>query len=292
MPEHLGRFAPSPTGPLHAGSLVAAVGSFLCARKNAGQWLLRIEDLDPPREAPGAADSILQCLEAHGLLWDGEVVYQSQRHDAYLETVNQLMNEGKAYCCQCSRKQIAATGLQSDFGPVYPGTCRAKQLVEGAVRIRTHNRPIGFDDHREGHYEQKLESQFGDFVIQRRDGLFAYQLAVVLDDARENITHVVRGTDLLDNTPRQIHLQQILELNTPEYLHLPLVRNEGGQKLSKQNLATPLDNASASENLIEALRFLGFRTARLDKRMTTTTVLDWATSEADWGHSAIHAYAD
>lgn len=289
--SHIGRFAPSPTGPLHAGSLVAALGSYLCARKNEGSWLVRIEDLDPPREQPGASDIILRSLEAHSLFWDDEVVFQSQQHQRYQEAIDHLLDSGVAYYCECSRKEIFAAAKPGNYGPIYPGTCRDNGLPHGAVRLRTDNHTIGFTDARIGIYQQQLESELGDFVIQRRDTLFAYQLAVVLDDAREKITDIVRGIDLLDNTPRQIYLQQVLGLPTPSYLHLPLVRNEQGQKLSKQNLAPQLDNSHAGPNLIQALTFLGFNTSELAQRSTTFEILEWALAEADWSETSIAAYA-
>ncbi|CAG0907840.1 unnamed protein product, partial [Cyprideis torosa] len=219
---HRGRFAPSPTGPLHQGSLVAAVGSYLCAHKQGGSWLVRIEDLDPPREDPLAADTILRTLEKHALYWDEAVLRQSDRQFVYQETVDTLLQGGLAYYCQCSRKQLQSTAIQGPMGPIYPGTCRNKNLSTGAVRLRTIHESIAFNDARIGHYTQRLATELGDFVIQRRDHWFAYQLAVVVDDAAQGITDIVRGEDLLDNTPRQIYLQHLLGLPTPQYLHLPL----------------------------------------------------------------------
>ncbi len=257
--SYIGRFAPTPSGPLHQGSLVAAVGSYLRAQQQHGQWLLRIEDLDPPREQPGAADAILRTLEAHGLYWDKSVIYQSQQHPQYAAACEQLKNLELAYLCTCSRKRIRETGHKGEYGAVYSGHCQAlKQTGRGTLRVRTHNKTIQFTDPRTGMFTQKIASEIGDFVIRRADGLYAYQLAVVVDDAQENITEVVRGEDLLDNTPRQIYLQQILGLSTPHYLHLPLVLNHQGQKLSKQNKALPVNNTTARENLILALEQLGY----------------------------------
>lgn len=259
---YVGRFAPSPTGPLHIGSLVAAVGSYLQAKKQQGKWLLRMEDLDPPREEPGAADKIFRSLEAHGLFWDDEVIFQSQRHDIYESIVYQLIEQDLAYHCYCTRKQLSEQARKDKFGLIYPGTCRDRDAAKSntgqySTRVKTHDQLIAFTDARTGIYSQKLESELGDFIIKRSDGLFAYQIAVVVDDARQKITEVVRGEDLLDNTPRQIHLQQLLDYPTPEYLHLPLVRNKNGQKLSKQTHAAALDDHLASYNLVTAIQFLG-----------------------------------
>ncbi|TVQ74312.1 MAG: tRNA glutamyl-Q(34) synthetase GluQRS, partial [Chromatiaceae bacterium] len=203
-PAYTGRFAPSPTGPLHFGSLVAAVISWLDARTHGGTWRVRMEDLDPPREEPGAADRILRTLDAHGLHWDGPVLYQSTRLTAYADAMQQLREQGRAYDCGCTRREIAALALQGLEGPVYPGTCR-EGLPAGksprALRVRTHDDPICFSDRAQGEVCQQLASQIGDFVIRRADGLTAYQLAVVVDDAFQGVTHVVRGIDLLASTP-------------------------------------------------------------------------------------------
>ena len=258
-PAYIGRFAPSPTGPLHFGSLVAAVGSFLEARTHNGRWLVRMEDLDPPREVPGAADSILRTLETYGLHWDGEVMYQSQRFPLYREALEHLQAAGYAYQCGCSRKEIAAVAATGTEGHVYPGTCR-NGLPEGkvarAVRLLTHNELICFEDAIQGAIAQRLETEIGDFVVLRADGLFAYQLAVVVDDADQGITHIVRGSDLLDSTTRQIYLQHLLGLPTPRYLHLPVATNAKGEKLSKQTLAQPVPNVRPVIHLMDAVAFL------------------------------------
>ncbi len=215
--EYRGRFAPSPTGPLHFGSLVAAVGSFLQAHQQQGRWLVRMEDLDPPREVPGAADEILRTLEHYGLNWDGEVIYQSQRSELYLDALERLTRQGLVYPCGCSRKEVMDKSLVGRFGPIYQGICRqglSKNKQPRALRVLTHDSPIVFTDQLQGSYEQCLEAEIGDFVVRRADKLFAYQLAVVIDDAEQGITEIVRGADLLDNTPRQIHLQQLLEIDT------------------------------------------------------------------------------
>jgi glutamyl-Q tRNA(Asp) synthetase len=256
----VGRFAPSPTGPLHFGSLVAAVASWLDARRHGGRWLLRMEDLDPPREVPGAADAILRSLEAFGLHWDGPVLYQSTRHEAYREALAKLRASGMTYDCGCTRREVGKRGRPGLDGPVYPGTCR-NGLPPGkrprAVRVRTGPGVIGFADRMQGSIRQDLAREVGDFIICRADGLYAYQLAVVVDDAHQGITHVVRGADLLDSTPRQILLQRLLGLSTPAYLHHPLVLTPGGEKLSKQTHAPPVDDSDPVPALLRALRFLG-----------------------------------
>jgi len=240
-----GRFAPSPTGALHFGSLVAALAGWLDAHALGGQWLLRIEDLDTPRNRPGTLDSILRTLEALGLQWDGQVRVQSRRTDAYRAALDALVAAGHAYPCACTRTEIAAAATRSGIeGPVYPGTCR-DGLPPGrsarAWRVRVDDRAIGFDDRIRGRREQHLGRDVGDFVVCRADGIFAYQLAVVVDDADQGITDVVRGADLLDSTPRQIWLQQRLGLPLPRYAHLPLALNARRQKLSKQTFAPAVD---------------------------------------------------
>jgi glutamyl-Q tRNA(Asp) synthetase len=263
MTTYRGRFAPSPTGPLHFGSLVAAVGSYLEARKHGGQWLVRMEDLDPPREMPGAADSILKTLEAYGFEWDGPVLYQSARHDAYEAALERLRRDSLLYPCSCTRKEIADSALRGIEGPVYPGTCRngPHGKPARAWRVRTGMSETAFDDALQGYQAQVLERDIGDFVLKRADGLYAYQLAVVVDDADQGVTHVVRGADLLDSTPRQIWLQHLLGLPTPAYTHLPIAANAAGEKLSKQTLANPLDLAQPTNALWQALAFLGQRPA-------------------------------
>ena len=254
-----GRFAPSPSGPLHFGSLVAALGSYLDARCNQGTWLVRIEDLDPPREKPGAADDILRTLEAFGFEWDGGIIYQSQRLAAYQEALRELKSQQIAYPCACTRREINEAGSAGLEGTRYPGTCRGGLSANRpalAVRVRTQDDPIRFSDLICGRIEQNLEKQIGDFLIRRSDGLFAYQLAVVIDDAFQDITRIVRGTDLLVSTPRQIYLQRLLALPTPAYAHLPLVLNSQGQKLSKQDGARPVLKENPLPALLAALEFL------------------------------------
>lgn len=260
--RYRGRFAPSPTGPLHFGSLVAALGSYLDARANGGDWLLRIEDVDQPRTVPGAADGILRTLEAFCFEWDGEVMLQSQRLDVYRAALGRLQVDGRAYPCACSRSEIAARSPPPavDGGLLYPGNCRSG-LVAGRVarawRLRVADCDIAFDDRVQGSVQQDLARAVGDFVLLRADGQYAYQLAVVVDDAAQGVNAVVRGVDLLDSTARQIWLQRSLELPTPSYAHLPLVTNAAGEKLSKQTRAAAVDPAGGSAVLAEALQFLG-----------------------------------
>ena len=260
--RYRGRFAPSPTGPLHFGSLVAAVGSYLDAKANGGEWLVRIEDIDTPRTVPGAAESILKTLEAFGFEWDGEVVFQSRRLDLYHAALVQLQLAGQVYPCSCSRSEVAALAVRHsvDGGLVYPGTCR-RGLKTGAAarawRLQVPNREFVFHDRVQGASGQNLERDVGDFVLLRADGQYAYQLAVVVDDADQGVNAVVRGVDLLDSTARQIWLQQCLGLRTPSYAHLPVVVNATGEKLSKQTKAAAVDVVAGVSPLVKALRFLG-----------------------------------
>lgn len=256
-----GRFAPSPTGPLHLGSLVAAMASYLDARAHHGQWLLRIEDVDQTRTVPGASDEFLRTLDALGFEWQGQVLQQSARHERYTEVIQQLLASGDAFDCACSRSDIAsmatATGAE---GPIYPGTCR-KGLTSDqsarSVRLRVPDRHIRLIDRIVGTIEQNLARELGDFVIRRADGYTAYQLAVVVDDADQSISHVVRGADLLMSTPRQSYLQQLLGLSSPIHAHVPLVRGPDGRKLSKQDLAHPVTAKEPLPPLMAALDFLG-----------------------------------
>lgn len=261
MHRYRGRFAPSPTGPLHFGSLLAAVGSYLQARSREGEWLLRIEDLDPPREMPGAIDLILHTLESYGFEWDGEVRYQSHRHAHYLAVLDELLNAGLAYRCDCSRREIGERAARLGLPPgVYSGHCRLRRVpatTPHAIRLLSQGDAVAFEDHVQGRIRQQVASEVGDFVLHRADGLFAYQLAVVVDDADQGITEVVRGSDLLDSTPRQILLQQRLGYAIPDYLHLPVALNADGQKLSKQTFAPALCNTDALKQLWLALDFLG-----------------------------------
>ena len=258
-----GRFAPSPTGPLHFGSLVAALGSYLDARAQGGEWLLRIEDVDAPRTVPGAEASILNTLEALGFTWDGPVVRQSERLDVYHGALVRLQAEGLVYPCACTRSEIAARTSEAsvDGGLLYPGTCRAglpAGVAARAWRLRVPDREFAFVDRVQGAHRQNLEREVGDFVLLRADGQYAYQLAVVVDDALQGVNAVVRGVDLLDSTPRQMWLQECLGVPTPTYAHLPVAVNAAGEKLSKQTRAPAVDPRQGSRVLAEVMRFLGF----------------------------------
>jgi glutamyl-Q tRNA(Asp) synthetase len=257
---YVGRFAPSPTGPLHFGSLVAALASWLDARAARGRWLVRIEDLDTPRVQPGAADDILRTLERFGLGWDGPVLYQSHRAAVYERALVTL--QAQTYWCGCTRREIAdsSLGVAADGAQIYPGTCRGG-LASGksprALRVRTTPERISWVDRVQGPQGQILEREIGDFVLLRADRQVAYQLAVVVDDAEQGVTDVVRGADLLDSTPRQIFLQRLLGHATPRYLHVPAAVNAAGEKLSKQTGAQPVDVDAKSALLRRALAFLG-----------------------------------
>jgi len=249
--SYRGRFAPSPTGHLHFGSLVAAVGSWLCARHAGGEWLLRVEDIDPPRELPGSAESILAALPAFGLVADAPALFQSQRQTAYDEAFEQLKAADLVFPCWCSRNDLAG-GLHLD------GQCLAQPMTgrTPAWRLRVPDIEVGFEDALQGPQRQNLRLAAGDFVIRRVEGYYAYQLACVVDDAYQGITQVVRGNDLLDSTPRQIFLQRCLGLPTPGYLHLPLALDDGGRKLSKSERAHPVDPTDPLPALRRALAFL------------------------------------
>jgi glutamyl-Q tRNA(Asp) synthetase len=256
---YVGRFAPSPTGPLHFGSLLAAVASYLQARSRSGRWLLRIEDIDPPRQQDSAIEEILTALECYGFEWDGPVTYQSQNADRHLQIVAELFAAGLAYPCSCSRRDLA-TAKRGPLGAIYPGTCRdAAHGDQFAVRIRTDAAPVEFTDALQGARCQHLEPESGDFVIRRRDGLVAYHLAVVVDDFDQGVTEVVRGIDLLDSTPRQIYLQRLLDYSTPGYLHIPVAENSQGQKLSKLTGAPAIPLEHVNRTLVGALQALGQR---------------------------------
>lgn len=250
---YCGRFAPSPTGPLHLGSLIAAVASYLDAHAHDGRWLLRMEDLDPPREQPGAAQAILASLEDHGLLWHAEVLWQSRRHAAYHTALEQLEEQGLLFKCDCTRALLGPGGACA-------GRCLPRQAdVSSPCAIRVAvpaDCVIAFTDGIQGKQSEALGQTLPDFILQRRDGLFAYQLAVVVDDAFGQVSHIVRGSDLLESTSRQIYLQQQLGAPTPHYSHLPVITNAQGQKLSKQNHAPPLLAEYATDNLRRALQFL------------------------------------
>jgi glutamyl-Q tRNA(Asp) synthetase len=276
---YTGRFAPSPTGPLHFGSLVAAVSSYLEARQAGGKWLVRMEDLDTPREMPGAAADILRTLEAFGMQWDDAVVYQSRRLDHYDQALERLRRHDLVYPCACSRKEIADSAISGIDGLIYPGTC-SHGLPAGksprAWRVRVKDEVVGFRDRIQGLISQNLASDIGDFVLKRADGIFAYQLAVVVDDALQGVTDIVRGADLLDSTPRQIYLQQLLGLPRTSYSHVPVAANQRGEKLSKQTLAKPLDLAHPQLELWQALDFLQQKPWPELRQASLSTLWSWA----------------
>jgi len=287
-PLYRGRFAPSPTGPLHFGSLVAAVGSFLDARAHGGEWLVRIDDLDLPRCVPGMADDILRILEAFGLEWDGAVVYQSHRSEYYRAALAELEHLGAVYPCACTRREIADSALGPDGAAIYPGTCRGG-LAPGrsarAIRLRVDEGEVGFQDELQGWIGQHLANEVGDFVIRRADGLFAYQLATVVDDAEQGVTCVVRGSDLIDSTPRQIALQRLLELPVPAYAHLPVAVNAQGEKLSKQTLAPPVSADKPVLVLRNVLRFLGQELPKEAQDADLAAL--WRLAASHWRRTAI-----
>lgn len=285
-----GRFAPSPTGPLHFGSLLAALASYLEARVHAGSWLVRMEDIDTTRNLAGAADQILATLEAFGFEWSGEVLFQTRRHEAYRAALERLKANGVAYGCACSRKEIADSSVLPaiDGGQLYPGTCRTGMALgrnARAWRLRVNAEEIFFADCIQGAIRQQLERDVGDFVLQRADGLFAYQLAVTVDDEFQQISHIVRGADLLASTPRQIWLQRCLGYPTPCYAHLPVAANAAGEKLSKQTRAPALDIRRSSELLVEALHFLGQSPPPDLRKAPQAEVWSWAF--AHWSLSRI-----
>jgi glutamyl-Q tRNA(Asp) synthetase len=276
---YTGRFAPSPTGLLHMGSLIAAVASYLQAKTRQGKWLIRIEDLDPPREIKGAADTIIKTLDQFGFEWDDEICYQSKRADAYEDILDRLNNMDCIYSCACSRAEIHATGTLTAFGLRYAGTCRQgihKGKTATSIRLRVPDKIIHFDDKVQGKQQQNLQRDIGDFIVKRADGLTAYQLAVVIDDAAQGITEIVRGSDLLNSTPRQICLQQLLDYRTPEYAHIPVIVNHQGEKLSKQTGATAIEADSAGAALVLALCYLNQQPPLSLKHAPISEIWHWA----------------
>lgn len=286
-PPYRGRFAPSPTGPLHFGSLVSALGSYLDARSRQGEWLVRMEDLDRTREVKGAADEILRTLDNFGFEWDSEVIYQRRRTEAYADALNNLLKADHAYPCGCSRKEIYLTSRLGIEGAVYPGTC-SRGLKPGskarAIRLRTFDREMDCQDAIQGLLRQNLARDIGDFVIRRADGLHAYQLAVVVDDAAQGITQIVRGADLLLSSPRQRHLQQLLELPDTGYAHLPLAVDETARKLSKQFQDAPIERQNPFPALQQALAHLG---QTLPPEQPTSLPEFWQWAIAHWSLSAV-----
>jgi glutamyl-Q tRNA(Asp) synthetase len=280
---YIGRFAPSPTGPLHFGSLIAAVASYAEARKQHGRWLVRMEDLDKPREVAGAADHILKTLSAFGFEWDGDVIYQSKRTSYYQAAFDELLSKDLIYPCTCSRKEIADSASIGIEGAIYPGTCLAHPTKPGskvAWRVKTVDKAIVFTDAiqtgQNGNlFSHNLAKDIGDFVLKRADGLFAYQLAVVVDDNTQGITHIVRGADLLSSTPRQIYLQHLLNFKQPQYAHVPIAVNAEGEKLSKQTLAEAIELTNAVNWLIKALQFLGQKPPKMLQKNSISDVWEW-----------------
>jgi glutamyl-Q tRNA(Asp) synthetase len=280
--NYRGRFAPSPTGPLHFGSLVAATASYLDARRAGGEWLLRIEDLDPPREVPGSAEQIVATLAALGFQWTGSVTKQSERHAAHQAALDELLAAGRAFACSCSRTELQAAqpaGRDPSDELYYPGWCRSHVRAPErplAIRFRVAPGTIAFDDRLQGPQASDLARDTGDFVIRRRDSLFAYQLAVVVDDAAQHITHVVRGADLLGSTARQIALQAALGVTTPEYAHLPLAIDANGIKLSKSSGAAAVDARQPARELWRTLQFLKQGPPPDLRRAQVATLWEWA----------------
>ncbi|HSX51806.1 MAG TPA: tRNA glutamyl-Q(34) synthetase GluQRS [Cellvibrio sp.] len=295
--SYIGRFAPSPSGPLHFGSLVSALASYLDAKANRGQWLVRMEDLDPPREQPGAAKAILQSLEDHGLHWDGTVIYQSQRSNAYQSCLDALLQAGLVYPCTCSRQDLTA------MGGIYNGHCRNHPIDSTtndhnniALRLKLYDLPdratselIHFNDIFQGPQTQNLRTQAGDQILKRRDGFFAYQLAVVVDDIAQGITHIIRGSDLLEVTGRQLFFFDLLGATLPQFGHVPLAIQANGQKLSKQNHAKAIDGKRAGRNLWDGLAFLGQEPPAELTEASTAEVLDWGINH--WQRSAVRGLA-
>jgi len=271
---YVGRFAPSPSGPLHLGSLVTALGSFLRARTQSGKWLVRIDDIDPPREVAGASEQILGSLETHGLLWDGEVLFQSQRTEAYEAAITELQQAGLTYACECTRKQIKTQG------PYYTGKCRHKNLAESgcALRFVNDNGTTSLKDLHLGEIQAEPLATREDFIIRRKDGLFAYHLAAVVDDIFQQITEVVRGADLLQPTLCQLALYKAMNTYPPAFIHLPVISTAKGVKLSKQNHASSIDLQRPQENLLCALRLLGLSPPRALQEEPVKDILDWSIS--------------
>ena len=275
---YTGRFAPSPSGPLHFGSLVAALASYLDARAHQGSWLVRIEDIDPPREQPGAASLILQAIEAYGMEWDSDVIYQSDRYDIYQQVLDGLLVDGQLYPCTCSRKKLA--GLNG----VYPGYCRGNTVIPDeaySLRLKCPDIQLHFIDQIQGDQLFSLAA-LGDFILRRKDLLYAYQLAVCVDDEFQQITHIVRGYDLLDSTPRQLYLQSVLNYRQPVYAHIPVITEvNGGEKLSKQNWAQPLPLDEPRPLLIKAMTALGLKPEKVLQASSVDSILQWGVDQWD-----------
>ncbi len=284
---YIGRFAPSPTGPLHMGSLITAVASYCQARVKNGQWLLRIEDIDPPREVPGATTDIINSLEQLGFEWDGEIIYQSNRIDFYQHALEKLQQSELIYACGCSRSELAASATSSRYGIRYAGTCRhglSKGKMARSLRVIVPDKSSHFMDAIQGEHEQNLQRDIGDFVVKRADGQMAYQLAVVVDDAEQKVTEVVRGSDLLDSTARQIYLQQCLGVPSPTYAHIPVLVNAAGEKLSKQTGARPVEIKSAGAALVHALCYLNQQPPPSLQNASVNEIWSWTIEHWRLGH--------
>lgn len=290
----IGRFAPTPSGPLHFGSLVTAVASYCHSKSQQGQWLLRIEDVDTPRVVKGSTSQILASLEAYGFEWEGDVLYQGNQFEYYESKLVELFDQHHSYACECSRKSLREKGISSGLmGQIYPGICRMKRLtsIDHSIRLNTEKANISqFHDQVYGDIELNLNEQVGDFILKRVDGIYAYHLAVVLDDYTQNINQVVRGADLLLSTCLHLYLQQLYKLPTPQYLHLPLIKNNDGQKLSKQTGAKAIDNNHPSATLISALQFLNQPTQSSWLDLKPKTILQQAINH--WDHKLIKPDTD
>lgn len=274
---YIGRFAPSPTGPLHLGSLYTALAGFLDARKHNGQWLLRIDDLDTPRNVFGAVESIIHDLESFGLHWDQQIFYQSQSLHHYHSGIDQLLNGQQLYPCTCTRKSLAEATLNNPH--TYPGFCRNKRIAQNephALRIKTYDATLSFHDQLQGDVSQDLSKDPGDFIVKRKDRIIAYQFAVVIDDFQQHITRVVRGYDLLDSTPRQLFIQQLLSYSSPEYMHVPVIVDQHGTKLSKQTHAEAVNTEKPAETLFLLLTLLKQNPPDNLRKATVADILDWA----------------
>jgi len=284
-----GRFAPSPSGPLHFGSLVAATASYLESRSQGGEWFLRIDDIDEPRTVPGADQHIIQTLQQFGFEWQGEIIYQSHSKKNYQDALQQLIEKNLIYACTCSRQQIRQNARQGAFGYIYAGDCRDKNVNtnDAALRLRTNPQTILFDDLILGRQQQQLEQEVGDFIVRRRDSLFAYQLAIVVDDEKQGISDIIRGADLLDSTARQIYLQQQLGYHTPRYAHLPLAMHPNGGKLSKITAAPAINPQQASRELFKALDFLGQKPPPESQQSDLNSLWSWAIN--NWSRQKIPA---
>lgn len=281
---YIGRFAPSPTGPLHLGSLLAALGSFLQARHRQGKWLVRIEDLDPPREVPGASTDILKTLEYFHLFWDDDIVYQSHRSERYDEIINELLKNDLIFPCTCSRKTIQATAQIGPLGMIYPGTCRPNRLPlkqQHSLRLLLPDQDINFKDTIQPALSLNLMRDIGDVVLLRADGFYAYHLAVVVDDEDQHVSEIVRGTDLLYSTPVHQYLQQCLNYNTPNYIHLPVIENARGEKLSKQTGASKVSFHNPEKTLLQLLNMLGQNPAEELQDGSLDEILTWAINHWD-----------